>query len=121
LSITIGQVNVAPDGMGDVAAADGEPVAVAAGHEHEQFRVGELDALGDGQRTSVNGVKTVSSRVAGNAAGTTDAGNERDFMRRPGDVRQRARDGGDDAKVAAAGTPDGLEVALEIAGHEFGQ
>ena len=42
-------VDVAPDGMRNVAAADGETVAVAAGHEHEEFRVGEFDALGDGQ------------------------------------------------------------------------
>jgi hypothetical protein len=61
----------------------------------------------------MHGVETVGGGVTGNAAGAADAGDERDFMRRPADIRQRARDGGDDAKVAAAGAPDGLEVALK--------
>src|ERR1019366_4514757 len=69
----------------------------------------------------MHGVETVGSGVAGNAARAADAGDEGDFMRRPADVRQCAGDGSDDAKIAAAGAPDGLEVALEMAGLKFGQ
>src|ERR1035438_540680 len=69
----------------------------------------------------MHGVKTIGSRVARNAAGTADAGDKRNLMRWPPDVRQRAGDGGDDAKVTAAGTPDGFEVALEITGDKFGE
>src|ERR1039457_6074209 len=69
----------------------------------------------------MHGVETVSRRVAGDAARAADAGDERDLMRWPSDVGQRAGDGGHDAKNAAAGAPDGLEGAFEMARLKFGQ
>src|ERR1035441_7199129 len=69
----------------------------------------------------MHGVETVSRRVAGDAARAADAGDERGLMRWPADVGQRAGDGGHDAKISAAGAPDGLEVAFEMAGLKFGQ
>ena len=105
---------------GDMPAADGESVAVAAGHQHQQFRVGQLDPLGDGQGAAMHGVEPVGFGVTRNAARTTDARDEGDFVRRPADRRQRPRDGRHHAEIAAARAPDGLEVAFEIAGLEFG-
>ena len=105
--------------MGHVTATDGEAVAVAAGHQHQQFGVGELDALGDGQGAAVDGVESVGGRVAGDAAGTPDAGDEGNLVRGSPDGGQGAGDGGDHAEIAATRTPDGFQVALEIPGLEL--
>ena len=65
-----------------VPAADGESVAVAAGHQHQQFGVGQFDALRDRQRAAMHGVEAVGGRVTRDAAGTADAGNKGDLVRR---------------------------------------
>ena len=110
----VGQVDVAADGVGHVAAADREPVAVAAGHQHQQVGVRQLDALRDRQRAAVHAVEPVGGRVAGDAARAADAGHERDLVRRPADVGQRAVDRLHDAEVAAPRAPDRLQVALVV-------
>src|SRR5208283_5359851 len=76
----VGDVHVAPDRVGDVAAADGEAVAVAARRQHQEVRVGHLDALGDGQGPAVDAVEAVGGGVAGDAAGAADAGDEGDLV-----------------------------------------
>ena len=106
--------------MRHVAAADGKTVAVAAGDQHQQLRVGQLDALRDGQRTPMHRVEAVSGRIAGDAARTANARDEGDFMRRPADGGQRPGDGRHHAEVAAPRTPDGFEIAFEIARLKFG-
>ena len=102
--------------MRHVAAADREAVAVAAGDEHQQIGIRELDALRDRQRAAVHAVEAVRRGVAGNAARAADARDERDLVRRAADRRQRAVDRLDDAEVAAAGAPDRLQVALVVLG-----
>src|SRR5207248_6215541 len=97
-----------------VPAADGKAVAVAAGGEHQQVGVGELDPLGDRQRAAVHAVEAVRGGVPGDARRTADPGDEGDLVRRPPDRGERAVDGLHDAEVAAARAPDGLQVALEV-------
>ena len=101
--------------MGQMPAADGETIAIAAGHEHQQFRVGQFDALGDGQRTSVDAVEPVGRGVAGDAAGAADARDESDLMGRTANAGQGPGDGGQHAKVTAARAPDRLQIAFVIA------
>ena len=112
----VGEVDVAADRVGQVAAADREAVAVAAGHQHQQVGVGDLDALGDGQRAAVDAVEAVGRGVAGDAARAADARDEGDLVGRPADGRQRAVERLQHAEVPAAGAPDRLEVALEVLG-----
>ena len=79
--------------------------------------IGHLDALGDRQRAAVDRVETVGRRVAGNPARAADAGDEGDLVGRAADGGERPVDRGDYAVVAAAGAPDGLQVALEVPGR----
>ena len=65
----------------------------------------------------MNGVESVRGGVSGNAAGTPDAGNKGNFMGRAADGRKRAVNGGHHPKIAAARTPDGLQVALVVFGY----
>src|SRR3990172_7229564 len=98
----------------DGAAADRESVTIAAGREHEQIRVRELDALRDRQRAAMHRVEPVRRRVARDAAGTADARHEGDLVRRAPDRGERAVNRLDDAEVAASGTPDRLQLALVV-------
>ena len=69
--------------------------------------IGQLDALGDGQRAAVDGVETVRRGVAGDAARAADARDERDLVRRPAD--------GASARVMAVTTPKSPQP-----GHQMG-
>jgi hypothetical protein len=61
----IGDVGVAPRGVHEVIAADGDAVAVAAHRDHREVGSGQLDAGGDGERTSVQRIDAVRLHVAG--------------------------------------------------------
>ena len=110
----VGQVDISPDDVRHMAPADGETVAIAAGHQDEQVRVRELDPLGNGQGTAMQGVKAVSGRVTGNAAGTANARDKGNLMRGSPDGRQGARDGRDHPEIAATRAPNGFEIAFEV-------
>ncbi len=72
----VGDVLVSAHGVGHVAAADGEPVAVAADGDDGQIGIGGLYALSRGQSPSVHDVQTVGVDELGQPAGTTDTGHD---------------------------------------------
>ena len=104
--------------MGHVATANGESVAVTARHEDEQVGFRQLNALSDRQRAAMDAVEAIGRRVPRDTARATDAAHEGNLVRRPIDGGKRAVNTLEHTEVAAAWTPDGLEVALVIFGLE---
>src|ERR1043166_3761634 len=70
------QIDVAPQLVQHVVAADREPVAVAGDHPHVEPGVGEFDAGGDRGRPPVDRVEPVGREVIREARGTTDPRHE---------------------------------------------
>src|SRR5262245_25380834 len=101
--------------MGYMTSTNGKTIAIPAGHQDEQLGIGELDSLGDGQRPTMHRIEAVGASVSRNAAGTTDAGNKGDFVRRPADGGQGSRERGHHSEIAAPGTPNRFEIAFKIA------
>jgi hypothetical protein len=75
-----GEVNVAADGGEEVVAALAIGAAVAALHDHGEPGVGEFRSRGHGQGPAVDAVEAVRVRVARDAAGAPDPGDEADVM-----------------------------------------
>ena len=110
------QVDVAAHGVHEVVAADAEAVAVAAGHQHGQIVIGELHSSGHRQRAAVQGVHAVGVDVAGKVGGTADTADGDHVVVRYLQLDQGLLDRGEHAKIAAAGTPVGIDFAFQI-GH----
>ena len=108
----VGEVDVAAHGVDEVAAADAEAVAVAAGDEDGHGVVGHLDAGGDGERAAVQGVHAVGVDEAGEVGGAADAADGGDLVLGDLQLDEGFLDGGEDAEVAAAGTPVGIDAGL---------
>ena len=56
-----GEIEIAPEGVDQVIAADREAVAVAGDHDHLQVRARELETCGAGERPAMGNVKGVST------------------------------------------------------------
>ena len=99
-----------------MAAADAEAVAVAAGDEDGHGVVGHLDAGGYGERAAVQGMHAVGVDEAGEVGRAADAADGGDIVLGDLQFDEGLLDGGEDAVVAAAGAPVGVDLAFEI-GH----
>ena len=100
-----GHVHVVADRVEPVRGADAATVAVAGVDEDVQIGTGELDALGDRQRTAVNAVEAVGAHVMRQAARAADSRDEDGLLRLEALVTAQALDGGKDGVVAAALAP----------------
>src|SRR5690606_24936495 len=69
----VGDVDVAPDGMHQVADADAVAVAVTPGGHHQQIPVGQLHGGGHGQGPAVDAVEAVGGHELGDLARAADA------------------------------------------------
>lgn len=101
----VGQVNVAADGVDEVADALAVGVAVSRVSDDGQLVVSQLDADSHGQSPAVNavkGVEVVKIRTVGRAA---DAKNHGHLVRLEAELRQRRFGGRKDAEIAAARAP----------------
>ena len=114
----IGDVDVAPRGVRDVAAADREAVAVAADHDHGQPVVGHLDAGRHRQSAAVQAVKAVRVHEEREARGAADAGDDHRVLGRDAELVHRAGHAFGHAEVAAARAPgrQGLGAVFEAPG-----
>jgi hypothetical protein len=65
--------DVAPGGVNQVVAADGQGVAVAHQRDDVELGVGHLDARGEAERPPVGGVHGVEVHVHGQPPGAADA------------------------------------------------
>src|SRR5947207_831958 len=110
----ISEVDISSYHVRNVTAPDRKSITITAGDQDEQIRVREFNALRDWQRTTMDSVKAVGRGIARNTAGTANPRNECHFVRRPTDGSERARNGGDNAEVAAARAPDRFEITFEI-------
>ena len=77
----VADVEVAPRGVDEVPAADGERVAVTAQRQHLQVRVGDLDARGDRHGPAVDGVEAVGADEERQPARAADAADQHDVLR----------------------------------------
>ncbi len=102
--------------MDEVAAADAEAVAVAAGDQHGQLVVGQLEARGHRQRAAMQRVHAVGVDEAGEVGGAADAADRGHLVVGDLQLDQRLLHRGEHAEVAATGAPVGIDLALEV-GH----
>ena len=98
-------IEVPPQEMRHVVAADGQPVAVAGDDPHVEVRIGELDARRHRWRPAVDRVVAIGFNVIGEAAGAADARDEHRVLRLGLNLRERALNGLDDRIIAAARAP----------------
>ncbi len=105
-------VHVVTDGMDPVGGTDGEAVAVAGGDPHVQLRAAGLDAAGHRQGASMKAVEAEGAHVVGQPAGAADTGHRHRQFRDHLFVAQELVHRGEDAVVAAAGTPTRLPARV---------
>ena len=110
----VADVEVAARGVDEVAAADGEGIAVAAQRQHLQVRVGDLDARRDRHRPAVHAVEAVGRHEERQAAGAADARDHHDVLGSVALLAHRVVERVQDAEVAAARAPGRLLVALVV-------
>src|SRR3990172_12585631 len=92
--------------MQEVVAANGEQVAVAADDCDRKFRVRELQANCEGDRTPVRGVERVQLHVARDPARATDPGDDDVLAGGDPGVRDCVGQAGHYAAEPTARTPD---------------
>ena len=107
-------VDVAPDRVQRVIAADRQAIAVAHHHPDVELGVGELGAGRDRRRPAVDRVEPVGRHVVGEARGAADAGDEHRVFRGELEIGHGALHRFDDRVVAAARTPADLLVRCVI-------
>src|SRR5882724_12001149 len=112
----IEKVHIAAHGVDEMVAADSETVAVAAGHKHGEFMIGELQTSSHGEGTAVQGVHAVGIHVAGEVGGTSDAADGDDVVVRDAQFDEGFLYGRKHAEIAATGTPVGINSAFHV-GH----
>src|SRR6185437_469188 len=108
------QIDVAAHGVNEVIAADAEAVSISPGYDHSQPVVSELHACGHSQGAAVERVHTVGIDVAGEVRGTADAADGNDIVQGNLQLYQSLLNGGEDAVIAAAGTPVRIGFAFRI-------
>jgi hypothetical protein len=92
--------------VNQVVAADCDQVAVAGDDRDFEFRVGELEPGGEGQRATVGRVERVELDVAGGAAGAPDAGYDRVALARDPALADGRDVGVEHRAETAGGAPD---------------
>jgi len=110
------QVDVAPERVHEVVAADGQRVAVPGDDPDRQVRTRCRQPGRDRRRPAVDRVHAVGVHVVREPAGAPDPGDEHDVLPAQAQLRQEALDGGQHGVVAAPRAPAHLLVRLEVRG-----
>ena len=100
-----GQLDVLARGVGEMIAADGEEVAVAAKHKHVQVGPRKRDAAGEGQRAAMDIVRAVGLHEIREAARTADAGDGGELLLPQLALLDHLEVKRQHGEIAAAGTP----------------
>ncbi len=100
-------------------ATDGIAIPIAARHDDEQVRPAQLQACGQWQGAAVDTVEAVTVGIRGHPGGTANAGDDGDLFRGPAKFRQCLGDGEQDREIAAAWTPDRLQIRFEVVGAQW--
>ena len=83
------EIDVAANGVDQVIAADGQPVAIAGDNPDLEVGAASFQARGEGRRAPVNAVEAVSVHVVRKPARAADARNEHHLFAGKGEARQR--------------------------------
>src|SRR5581483_212069 len=94
-----------------VADADAVTIAVATGDDDFEVVIGQLDAGGHRERASVKRVNSVGMHVAGQIGGAADTGDDHQILGGDVGVAGGHLHGLEDAEVAAARAPVGINRA----------
>lgn len=108
------EVEVAPQYMDEVIAANGEAIAIAGNDPYVQPGVGHAEAGGNSRCAPVNAVHSVGVHVIGKPAGATDAGNEDRFVLFFAQFGQYGLHLFEYGIVATAGAPSHVLVGGEV-------
>ena len=111
-------VEIAPDGVHQVVAADRQRVAVARDHPHRQVGPAGFESGGHRRRPTMNRVDAVGVHVVRKPAGATDAGDEDDLFGRDAERRQDLLHLGQDRIVPAARAPTNFLIAGKVLGRQ---
>src|SRR3954452_3665883 len=104
------EVDVAPQDVDQVVAADRHEVAVAAHHPHRQVGTGGREAGRDGRRPPVDRVHAVGVEVVGEPGRAADAGDADDVLALQPELGQERLHRGEDRVVTATRAPSDLLV-----------
>src|SRR5207248_1467556 len=99
-------------------AADTKAVAVAAGHQYGQIVISKLHARGHCERPAVQSVHAVGVDEARSVGRTANAADSDHVMVRDLELDQGLLECGKHTKIAATGTPVGIDFAFQIGHHE---
>ncbi len=107
-------VDVAPEHVQQVVAADRQAVSVPRDHEDLELGPGELEPGRQGRGAAVDGVEAVGVHVVREAARAADARDEHDVLSRDAEIGHRLLHRAQDGVVPAAGAPAHVLVGLEV-------
>ena len=112
-------VDIAPQHVKQVVAADAQTVAVAGDEPHIEGGVGEFDAGREGRRAPVDGVEPVGGHVIGKPRGTADPRYEHRVLARRADVGESLLHAFEDRVIAATGAPAHFLVGGVVGRAQF--
>ena len=112
-------IDIAPEKVQQVIAADRQRIAVAGDDPHVEIRIGKLRPGRDRRRAAVNGMKTVGRHVIRKTRRASDSGDEDHLL--PGQLKigQHLLHRFYDGVIAAAGAPPYLLVRGVIGGLQI--
>src|SRR6185503_2977262 len=108
------EIDVAPERVDHVIAADRQAIAVAGDHPDIEVGARDLEARRDRRRATVDRVEAVRVHVVREAARAADTGDEHGALALDAELRERALNGGEDRVVTATRAPTHVLVGLEI-------
>ena len=115
------EVDVAPQRVDQVVAADGQGVAVTGDDPHREVLAARGQAGGDRRGAAVDRVHPVGVEVVREARRAADARDEDDVLALEAELGQEALHGGEDRVVAAPGAPADLLVGGEVLAWSAGR
>src|SRR5262249_10517277 len=107
-------IEVAPDRVNKVIAADRQGVPIAGDYPPRQLRIRYLDAGGDRRGPAMNAMKAIGIHVVREAAGAADARYEDHVLAFDAELGHHFLHLREDGVIAAAGTPADLLIGDKI-------
>jgi hypothetical protein len=110
----VGDVQVPPHGVDEVADADAVAVPIPPGDDDVEVRVRQADPGRHGNRPPVQGVHAVGPEEVGEVGRATDPGDHHDILLIQSEGGRRLLEALENPEVPASGAPLGLRAALVV-------
>ena len=107
-------IQIAPQQMHRVVAANRQAIAVAGDNPNIQIRIGKLHPRRNGGRATVDGVKAVCFHIIWEARRAANAADKHRIFRRAANFRHSALHGFQDRIIPAARAPANLLIGFPI-------